>query len=287
MTNMISGGIHAGNQLDFQDFLVLPVGAASFRQAMEWIVATYFRLGRLLSEAGHDGALVGDEGGYGPRLGGNSLAVEFVLQAIESVGLEPGRDMALGIDVAASQSYRDSRYRLRTSGQDLDCDQFIDMLSNWVDRYPIISIEDPLADDDWAGWKRLSDRLADRVQLIGDDLFVTNRRRLSRGIEEGVANSVLIKLNQIGTLSETLETLRLALDNGYWPVVSARSGETEDATISDLVVATGAGQIKIGGVARSERLAKYNQLLRLEEELEGEAGYRGGSIFARLGRPAL
>lgn len=286
MVNMISGGLHAGGNLDFQDFLILPVGAESYREALEWIVTIYRRLGRLLTKTGHEGVLVGDEGGYGPKLRTNSEAVECLIAAIESTGLRAGDDVALGLDVASSHFYRDGYYYLAATGDSrFQSDEIVEMLENWVDTYPIVSIEDGLADDDWDGWKTLTERLGDRVQLIGDDLFATNRQRLERGIAAGTANSILIKLNQIGTLWETFETLRLALDRGYWPVVSARSGETEDTTIADLVVATGAGQIKVGSVARSERLAKYNQLLRLEEELAGDANYLGGQIFASLKRP--
>ncbi|MFM9961426.1 MAG: phosphopyruvate hydratase [Planctomycetaceae bacterium] len=280
MVNMISGGLHAGRQLEFQDFLILPVGATSYSQAFEWIVTVYRRLGRVLTERGHEGILIGDEGGYGPKLRTNEEAIELVVAAIEAAGLKPGDDVAIGLDVASTHFFEEGRYRLPSvSSSPLTAEQMVDLLDDWVARYPIISLEDPLAEDDWDGWQLITERLGERVQLIGDDLFVTNVARLREGIERGVANSVLIKLNQIGTLSETLETLKLAIDNGYWPVVSARSGETEDATIADLVVATGAGQLKVGSVARSERLAKYNQLLRLEESLGSAAGYLGGKIF--------
>lgn len=283
MVNMISGGLHAGRQLEFQDFLILPVGATSYSQAFEWIVTVYRRLGRVLTERGHEGILIGDEGGYGPKLRTNEEAIELVVAAVEAAGLKPGSDVAIGLDVASTHFFEDGRYRLPSvSSSPLTAEQMVDLLERWIEKYPIISLEDPLAEDDWTGWKLATERLGNRVQLIGDDLFVTNVARLREGIDRGVANSVLIKLNQIGTLSETLATLKLALDNGYWPVVSARSGETEDATIADLVVATGAGQLKVGSVARSERLAKYNQLLRLEESLAGEAGYLGGGIFESL-----
>jgi enolase len=282
MVNMISGGLHAGGNLDFQDYLILPVGATSYPQAFEWIVEVYNRVSRLLTEAGHEGILVGDEGGYGPKLNSNEVALSFVVRAIEAAGLRPGDDVCIGLDVASTHFYSDGSYRLAANGDEqLSSAQVVDLLEDWVDRYPIISIEDGLAEDDWDGWQVLTERLGDRVQLIGDDLFVTNPARLKQGIETGAANSVLIKLNQIGTFSETLTTLRLAIDNGYWPVVSARSGETEDTTIADLVVATGAGQLKVGSVARSERLAKYNQLLRLAEE---DYEYSGGAIFESLRR---
>ena len=285
MVNMISGGLHAGRNLDFQDFLILPVGATSYRQAFEWIVTIYRRLGQILNKTGHEGTLIGDEGGYGPKLSCNSEAVKFVVAAIEASGLVPGEDVAIGLDVASTHFYdaETDTYHLNATGDEaLSADDVIDMLERWVDTYPIISIEDGLAEDDWEGWKKLTERLGHRVQLIGDDLFVTNQRRLRQGIDSQTANSVLVKLNQIGTLSETLDTLRMAIDHGYWPVVSARSGETEDTTIADLVVATGAGQLKVGSVGRSERLAKYNQLLRLEEQLMGRASYHGGGIFASL-----
>ena len=285
MVNMISGGLHAGGNLDFQDFLILPVGASSYRQSLDWIITVYRRLGTLLEKTRRGGRLVGDEGGYGPVLESNSTAVEFVVAAIEAAGLRPGEDVAIGLDVASSHFYRDGKYVLSAGGDtELSAEEFVDLLESWVDRWPIISIEDGLAENDWEGWQLLTTRLADRVQLIGDDLFVTNRDRLQRGMTAGAGNSVLIKLNQIGTLWETLETLRLALDGGYWPVVSARSGETEDSFIADLVVATGAGQIKVGSITRSERLAKYNQLLRLDEELGAGAAWHGGSLFGRLRR---
>ena len=285
MVNMISGGLHAGRNLDFQDFLILPVGATSYRQSFEWIVTIYRRLGQILNKTGHEGTLIGDEGGYGPKLSCNSEAVKFVVAAIEAAGLKPGEDVAIGLDVASTHFYdaETGTYHLNATGEEaLSSDDVIDMLERWVNTYPIISIEDGLAEDDWAGWKKLTERLGHRVQLIGDDLFVTNQNRLQQGIDSQTANSVLVKLNQIGTLSETLGTLKMAIDHGYWPVVSARSGETEDTTIADLVVATGAGQLKVGSVGRSERLAKYNQLLRLEEQLSGRAGYHGGAIFSSL-----
>ncbi len=282
MVNMISGGLHAGGNLDFQDYLILPIGAVSYREALDWIVSIYHYLGRLLSDAGFEGVLVGDEGGYGPKLQSNSQAVEFVLRAIEASGREPGRDVAIGLDVASTHFFDGTHYRLAATGDDrLDSGEVIDLLERWCDHYPIHSIEDGLAEDDWDGWCELTRRLGHRAQLIGDDLFVTNRDRLAHGLEVNAANSVLIKVNQIGTLWETFETLKLALDNGYWPVISARSGETEDTTIADLAVATGAGQIKIGSVARSERLAKYNQLLRLEEQVGADA-FPGGRIFSSL-----
>jgi enolase len=269
MVNMISGGMHAGGNLDLQDYLILPIGAVNFRTAFDWIVEIYQTLGKNLTAAGHEGILVGDEGGYGPKLASNEQALQFVVQAIEDCGLRPGEDVAIGLDVASTHFFdqQSSTYALAATGNDrLSANDMIEVLADWVDRYPIISIEDGLAEDDWEGWQLLTQRLGDRVQLIGDDLFVTNTARLSKGIELKAGNSVLIKLNQIGSLSETLQAMQLALDADYWPVVSARSGETEDTTIADLVVGTGAGQLKVGSVARSERLAKYNQLLRLAEQ---------------------
>ena len=283
MVNMISGGLHAGRQIDFQDFLILPVGATTYRESFEWIVDIYHGLGRRLDQAGYNAALVGDEGGYGPHLENNQRAVELIVDTIVDTGLRPGTDVSIGLDVASSHFYEQGRYRLAASGERrLSATQVVDLLESWVDAYPIISIEDGLAEDDWDGWRELTRRLGHRVQLIGDDLFVTNPERLRMGIEQGIGNSVLIKLNQIGTLSETLACLRMALDHDYWPVISARSGETEDHTIADLVVATGAGQLKVGSVARSERLAKYNQLLRLEERLGPRAPYAGNHLFGCL-----
>jgi len=288
MTNMISGGLHAGKNLDIQDVLILPIGAPSYREALDWIVTVYRQLGRLLTARGFEGTLVGDEGGYGPRLASNEQALDVVTEAIAAAGFRPGRDVAVGLDVASTHFHEQGRYRLTAGGsRDLDAAGMIELLEDWVRRFPIVSIEDGLADDDEAGWRQLTERLGSRVQLIGDDLFVTNAERLRHGIAAGLANSVLIKVNQIGTLSETFATLKVALDAGYRPVISARSGETEDATIADLAVATGAGQIKIGSVARSERLAKYNQLLRLEERLGPSAGYAGGILFRTPGEPGV
>ncbi len=284
MVNMISGGLHAGGNLDFQDFLMIASGADSLRQSLEWTIAVYRQLGSILRRDGYEGVLVGDEGGYGPRLASNRDALQYLLEAVEGVGLKPGRDVQLALDVASSHFYADGNYRLADEpASPLRSEAMVDLLAEWVDHYPIISIEDGVAEDDWPGWKRLTDRLGNRVQLIGDDLFVTHTGRIAEGIESGVANSVLIKLNQVGTLSETFAAIRTTLDAGYRPVISARSGETEDATIADLAVATGAGQIKIGSVARSERLAKYNQLLRLEEILRDRAAWLGGAVFEGLG----
>lgn len=276
MVNMISGGRHAGANLDFQDYLIIPVGARAYREALEWIVRVYWKLGAILAERGYEGRLVGDEGGYGPRLPDNRLALELICRAIEQCGLTPGQDVALALDVASTQFFRGDSYRLAATGSTaLSREELVGTLARWSREFPIVSIEDGQAEDDWDGWRILTRELGDRVQLVGDDLFVTNRGRLARGIECQVANSVLIKVNQIGSLSETFQTLALAAVNGYRPVVSARSGETEDGFLADLAVATGAGQIKIGSVARSERLAKYNQLLRLEEQFAGRVEWHG------------
>jgi len=268
MVNLISGGLHAGGNLDVQDFLLLPIGARSYSEALEMTVAVYRALGDVLTRHGFEGVLVGDEGGYGPRLESNEQAIEMILLAFQKLGLAPGQQAALALDVASSHFYTDGEYRLSTgNGAVLSSQEMIARLVGWVQTYPILSIEDGLAEDDWDGWRELTHVLGERVQLIGDDLFVTNPQRLRRGIEAGVANAVLVKVNQIGTLTETLEVVRLARESGYRAVISARSGETEDTTLADLAVATGAGQIKIGSVARSERLAKYNQLLRIEEQM--------------------
>ncbi len=277
MVNLISGGLHAGGNLDLQDFLFMPIGARSYSESLEMTVAVYRTLSIVLIRHGFEGVLVGDEGGFGPRLQSNEQAIEMILEAIEDAGLNPGAQAALALDVAATHFYQDGSYHLQADGdQILDADQVVQLLARWVNAYPILSIEDGLAEDDWDGWRKLTAALGDRVQLIGDDLFVTNPERLRRGVAEGVANCVLVKVNQIGTLTETLDVVRLARAAGYRAVISARSGETEDSTLADLAVATGAGQIKIGSVARSERLAKYNQLLRIEEEM-GDAASFGSS----------
>jgi enolase len=275
MVNLISGGLHAGGNLDFQDFLLLPVGARSYSEALEMTVAVYRALAAVLSAHGFEGVLVGDEGGFGPRLRSNEQAVEMVLKGIEKAGLAPGRDAALALDVASTHFFEGGHYRLRESKAPLSSAEMAGLLTRWADAYPILSIEDGMAEDDWEGWRLLTRALGRRVQLIGDDLFVTSPARLRRGLAEGVANAVLVKVNQVGTLTETLEVARLAREAGYRPVISARSGETEDSTIADLAVGTGAGQIKIGSVARGERLAKYNRLLRIEEELGERAAFAG------------
>jgi enolase 1/2/3 len=271
MVNMISGGKHAGGNLDIQDVLIIPGGAADFRTRLEWIVRVYRRLGKLLSDSGYEGYLVGDEGGYGPRLKSNRQAIEFVARAVEAASLVPGGDVTIALDVAASHFYRDGGYYLvAENGDRLFSSQVIDRLESWVGAFPIASIEDGLAENDWAGWKELTARLGSKINLVGDDLFATNEKLLRRGIDEKVANSILIKVNQIGTLTETFRAMRLARQAGYTCIVSARSGETEDDFLADLAVGTAADYIKIGSVARSERLAKYNRLLRIAEGIKDE-----------------
>jgi enolase len=278
MVNMISGGLHAGRNLDIQDVLIMPVGAESYSRALEMSVAMYRAVGAVIAERGLEAALVGDEGGYGPKLRDNEHALEIVVDAMLACGFEPGRDVAIAIDVASSHFFdpASASYRLTATGnQVLDSGGMIELLADWVSRYPIVSIEDGLAEDDWDGWIILTKKLGSRVMLIGDDLFATQSERLEEGIKRKAANAILIKVNQVGTLTETLDALLMARQHGYRPVVSARSGETEDFTIADLAVATAAGQIKIGSVARSERLAKYNRLLRIEEALGTGAPFAG------------
>ena len=278
MTNMISGGLHAGGKIDFQDFLVMPLGGSSYRQQLEWIVRVYRRLGKRLAEGNYESALVGDEGGYGPRLASAEAALELVVAAIEDAGLTPGGQMAITLDVASTHFYDGSHYRLQHSDRAAwGAAEMIDYLAQLAERFPMVSIEDGLAEEDWSGWTELTARLGGKVWLVGDDLFTTNPARLRQGVEQQAANAVLIKVNQIGTLSETFDTLALARRAGLLPVVSARSGETEDTTIADLAVAAGAPIIKIGSIVRSERLAKYNRLLRIEEELEQSDGWASQS----------
>jgi enolase len=278
MVNMISGGLHAGGNLDIQDVLIIPIGARGYSEALEMIVAMYRSVGAVLKKQGFESDLVGDEGGFGPRLRSNEQAFEIVVESILACGFEPKRDVAIAVDVASTHFFDPVRgvYKLRsTREQILDSQGMIDLLAGWTERYPIVSIEDGLAEDDWDGWAAMTNRFDSSVQLIGDDLFATQVARLEQGIERQAGNAILIKLNQVGTLTETLGALRLAREHGFRTVVSARSGETEDTTIADLAVATAAGQIKIGSVARSERLAKYNRLLRIEEQLGPKARFAG------------
>jgi enolase len=278
MVNMISGGLHAGANLDFQDFLIIPLASRSFSDALDTSVCVYHALHEVLKRKGHEADLVGDEGGFGPRLRNNAQAVDHILETSLACKLEIGRDLGVALDVAASHFHEPETgtYHLSATGDEvLDTAGMIALLEHWVKQYPIASIEDGLAEDDWSGWTALTARLGRSVQLIGDDLFATQADRLRQGIERGAANAILIKLNQVGTLSETLDTLHLARRHGYRTIISARSGETEDTTIADLAVATAAGQIKIGSVARSERLAKYNRLLRIEAHLGAKARFAG------------
>jgi enolase len=284
MMNILNGGKHAENSTDLQEFMVLPVGAPTFAEALRWGSEVYHALKTVL----HDRRLntnVGDEGGFAPSIPSNREALDLLVAAIEAAGYRPGEDVALGIDAAASEFYSHGEYTLEREGRTLSASDLIALYEEWTGVYPIISLEDPLHEDDWVGWAELTDRLGDRVQLVGDDLFVTNTARLSRGINEEVANSILIKLNQIGTLTETLAAIEMAKRANYSAVISHRSGETEDTTIADLVVATNAGQIKAGAPARSERVAKYNRLLAIERELGESARYAGLSAFYNV--PAL
>ncbi|MDR0966006.1 MAG: phosphopyruvate hydratase [Myxococcales bacterium] len=273
MMNLLNGGAHALNSLDFQEFMVMPIGAPNFREALRWGVEVFQALKERLKSHKKSTA-VGDEGGFAPELSSQDEAIEMLLEAIRAAGFEPGTQIALAIDAAASELHEDGRYKFRRSGgPDLDSQAMIDAWADWAARYPIVSIEDPLAEGDWASWTSLTERLGQRVQIVGDDLFTTNIRYLQRGIEEGAANAILIKPNQIGTLTETLDAIRLTCSAGFQCVVSHRSGETEDDFIADLAVATNAGEIKTGSASRSERLAKYNRLLRIEEELGSAAQF--------------
>ncbi|MEO9223628.1 MAG: phosphopyruvate hydratase [Acidimicrobiales bacterium] len=280
MLNVLNGGVHADNNVDLQEFMVLPVGAASFSEGLRWSVETYHALKKVLTDRGLSTA-VGDEGGFAPNLGSNEEAVTVLIEAIEATGRAPGSDLAIALDPASSEFFRDGKYVLAGEGRELTAAEMADYYADLVSRYPIVSIEDGMAEDDWDGWSAITAKLGDRIQIVGDDLFVTNTERLARGIDAGVANSILIKVNQIGTLTETLEAVQMAARAGYTSVISHRSGETEDATIADLAVATNCGQIKTGAPARSDRVAKYNQLLRIEEALGESAVFRGGDTLAR------
>ncbi|ADN02943.1 enolase [Spirochaeta thermophila DSM 6192] len=281
MANILNGGAHADNSVDFQEFMVMPVGAPSFKEGLRMITEVFHTLKGILKENGYS-TTVGDEGGFAPNLKSNEEAVELILKSIEKAGYTPGDDVMIALDPATSELYdpEKKKYVLKKStGQELTSEQMADLWESWVKKYPIISIEDGMAEDDWEGWKILTDRIGDRVQLVGDDLFVTNSTRLAQGIEKGVANAILIKVNQIGTLTETFEAVEMAKTAGYTAIVSHRSGETEDNFIADLVVALGTGQIKTGSLSRSDRLSKYNQLLRIEELLGDTAEYPGKKAF--------
>ena len=281
LVNILNGGKHAIDSTDFQEFMIAPLGAPTFREGLRWAAETFHALGELLHEEGF-ATTVGDEGGYAPSLGSNEDAVGAVLTAIERAGYAPGEQIAIALDPATTELYGDGRYTLAREERTLTGGELIDFWADWVERYPIVSLEDGLAEDDWQGWTALTERLGDRVQLVGDDLLVTNTKRLERAISERAANSILIKLNQIGTLTETIEAVEMAQRAGWTAVISHRSGETEDTTIADLVVALNTGQIKTGSMSRSERIGKYNRLLRIEEELGDAAQYAGRDAFAAL-----
>jgi len=282
MMNIINGGAHADNSVDLQEFMIMPVGAPSCSEAIRYGAEVFHALKGVLKGRGLNTA-VGDEGGFAPDLPSNESAIEVILEAIEKAGFRAGDDIAIAIDAAASEFYQDGKYVLASEGKSLSAAEFTDYLAAWVDKYPIVSIEDALAEGDWDGWKVLTERLGKRVQLVGDDIFVTNTEILKQGIEKGVANSILIKVNQIGTLSETFAAIDMARNAGYTAVMSHRSGETEDTTIADLAVATGVGQIKTGSMSRSDRVAKYNRLLRIEESLGARARFPGREAFPHMG----
>ena len=281
MMNIINGGAHADNSVDIQEFMILPVGAGNMREAVRYGAEVFHSLKSLLQGKGLNTA-VGDEGGFAPDLPSNSAAIEVIMEAIEKAGFKVGDEIFLGLDAASSEFYRDGVYDLASENRQFSAPEFADYLADLVDQYPIITLEDGMDESDWAGWKLLTERLGERIQLVGDDLFVTNTRILSRGIEEGVANSILVKFNQIGTLTETMEAIQMAHEADYTAVISHRSGETEDTTIADLVVAANTGQIKTGSLSRSDRVAKYNQLMRIEDQLGDEAVYAGRGAFPRL-----
>ena len=281
MMNVINGGAHANNNLDLQEFMIIPVGAPSFREAIRYGAEVFHALKKIIHDRGLSTA-VGDEGGFAPSVANHEAAIQLILEAIDRAGYQAGSQIALGLDCAASEFFKDGKYVLSGEGLTLSAVDFTNLLSTWCDKYPIVSIEDGMAENDWDGWRTLTDALGDRVQLVGDDLFVTNTRILREGIEAGIANSILIKINQIGTLTETFAAIELAKRNNYTAVVSHRSGETEDTTIADIAVATNALQIKTGSMSRSDRVAKYNQLLRIEEDLGDVAQYPGRSAFYNL-----
>ena len=281
LMNVINGGAHANNNLDLQEFMIIPVGAQTFREALRWGAEVFHALKKLIDAKGMP-TTVGDEGGFAPSLSGNEAALQLIMEAIGKAGYEPGGQVAIGLDCASTEFFEEGAYVLGSDGLRLSAEQFSDYLAAWVEKYPIISIEDGMAEDDWDGWKVLTDRLGDTVQLVGDDVFVTNTKLLREGIVEGVANSVLIKINQIGTLSETFAAIEMAKRANYTAVISHRSGETEDTIIADIAVASNALQIKTGSLSRSDRMAKYNQLLRIEEDLGDTASYPGREAFYQL-----
>ena len=278
MMNIINGGEHANNSVDIQEFMIIPAGAPSFKEALRYGTEVFHHLKAVLEQKGLNTA-VGDEGGFAPDLKSNEEALEVIIEAINNAGYTPGRDIFIGIDAASSEFYKDGTYNLTSEGLNLTNSEFTDYLASWVEKYPIISIEDGMDENDWEGWEMLTQKLSNSIQLVGDDLFVTNSKILAKGIKNNIANSILIKVNQIGTLTETFDAMKMALDAGYTCVMSHRSGETEDTSIADLSVATNCGQIKTGSLSRSDRLAKYNRLLRIEEELGDDAKYPGISAF--------
>ena len=281
MMNIINGGAHADNSVDLQEFMILPVGATSLREAVRHGTEIFHSLKSVLLKRDL-GTTVGDEGGFAPNLSSNEEAIEVILEAITKAGYNPGDDVLLGLDVASSEFYKDGIYTLESENLKLNSQEFLDYLKPWFKKYPIITVEDGMAEDDWDGWKLLTEALGKNIQLVGDDLFVTNTSILNKGIEKGIGNSILIKVNQIGTLSETLDAIKMAKEAGYTVVISHRSGETEDTTISDLAVATSAGQIKTGSLSRSDRVAKYNRLMKIEDELDGNSTYPGQGVFSHL-----
>jgi len=281
MMNIINGGAHADNSVDLQEFMILPVGAPSMAEAIRYGAEVFHALKKVLHDKGMNTA-VGDEGGFAPDLSSNESALEIIMEAIDKAGYKAGEDIMIGIDAASSEFYKDGKYVLASENKTLEAAEFIDILESWVDKYPIISIEDGMDENDWDGWKLITERLGNKVQLVGDDLFVTNTEIFKQGIDKGIANSILIKVNQIGTLSETLAAIEMAKQAGYTAVISHRSGETEDTTIADLAVATCTGQIKTGSMSRSDRVAKYNQLLRISEKLGNKASYPGRKAFYNL-----
>ncbi len=281
MMNIINGGAHADNNVDVQEFMVLPVGAPNFKEALRIGAEIFHNLKAVLKEKGLNTA-VGDEGGFAPNLSSNEDAIQTIIAAIERAGYKPGVDVFLGMDVASTEFYKDGKYHLEGEGRSFTSSEFVDFLASWVDKYPIITIEDGCSEDDWEGWKLLTEKLGGKVQLVGDDLFVTNTNRLSQGIEQRIGNSILVKVNQIGTLTETFDAIEMAKRAGYTAVISHRSGESEDSTIADIAVATNAGQIKTGAPSRTDRVAKYNQLLRIEDELAFVAQYAGKKAFYNL-----
>ena len=282
MMNIINGGAHANNNIDMQEFMIIPVGAPTFREAVRYGAEVFHALQKLIDKKGMP-TTVGDEGGFAPNLPSNEAALQLIIEGIEAAGYVPGTDVAIGLDCASSEFYKDGLYHLDSEGLKLTSEQFVDYLANWTDKYPVVTIEDGMSEHDWAGWKLLTDRLGKSVQIVGDDVFVTNTKIFREGIDQGLGNSILIKINQIGTLTETFAAIEMAKRAGYTAVISHRSGETEDSTIADIAVATNALQIKTGSMSRSDRMAKYNQLLRIEEDLGDTASYPGRGAYYQLG----